>query len=219
MVILSFGQEIIMKATTAVLLGLTFAFLSSQPAISRPHEKTKYSYYTISGDTPVSIYSTMIRRGPTVGGVKAYAKTSAVSTPSVQIVQGTVCKLKDYQLNFAFDINLPRLSNEKALSGSTRSQWQNFARFLKVHEETHRRIWMEYGTALEAKVWSIKASSCAELTAKIVSLRNEMAKQCAKRQDAFDVSEQKRLMKHPFVKLILAKGAKSTNALSVAKNN
>ena len=78
---------------------------------------------------------------------------------------------------------------------------------------------MEYGAALEAKVWSVKASSCAELTAKIVDLRNQMAKQCAKKQDAFDASEQKRLMKHPFVKLILARGAKSTNALSVAKTN
>jgi predicted secreted Zn-dependent protease len=212
-----FGGENILKAKAAALFSLAIVFSASQPAASRPHQKTTYTYYSISGDTPVTIYSTMIKRGPRVGGVKAYAKTSAISTPSVQIVQGEVCKLKDYKLNFAFDINLPKLSNEKALTGSTKAQWQNFSRFLKIHEETHRKIWLEYGAALEAKVWSIKASSCAELAAKIVDLRVQMAKACSKKQDAFDVAEQKRLLRHPFVKLILSRGTKTSNALAIVK--
>jgi predicted secreted Zn-dependent protease len=184
---------------------------------SQPHYSTKYTYYTISGNNAGAIYATMVNRGPRVGGVKAYAKTSAVSTPSAQIIQGKTCKLKDYRLNFAFNINLPRLKNEAALSGNTKTQWRNFANFLKVHEETHRSIWLEYGAALEAKVWNIKASSCDELAAKIIKLRDQMGRECSKKQDAFDAAEQKKLMRHPFVRLVLLNVGHSTKALAVVK--
>jgi predicted secreted Zn-dependent protease len=206
-----------LKKQAAFLLGLSLISFASQSAFGKPHQTTKYTYYAISGNTPVSIYATMISRGPRVGGVKAYAKTSAVSLPSVQVIQGKTCRLKDYRLNFTFDINLPKLNNERALTGSTKTQWQNFSRFLKIHEETHRKIWLEYGAALEAQVWAIKANSCTELAAKIVSLRTKMAQACSKRQDAFDVAEQKRLLRHPFVKLILQHGTKTSNALAIAK--
>ncbi len=206
------------KLAAAIVILVSTGFLAG-PALTQPHQSTKYSYYSISGDTPVSIYSTMISRGPRVGGVKAYAKTLAISTPYVQIIQGATCQLKDFRLNFAFDINLPKLRNENALTGSTKAQWRNFSSFLKIHEETHRRIWLEYGASLEARVRAVKASSCKELAAKIISLRNQMARECSKKQDAFDASEQKRLMRHPFVKLVLARSKKTTNALAVAGNN
>ena len=36
---------------------------------------------------------------------------------------------------------------------------------------------------------------------------------CAKKQDAFDAAEQARLLRHPFVRLVLSKGAKTATAL------
>jgi predicted secreted Zn-dependent protease len=186
-------------------------------ASSQPHQTTKYSYYRISGNTVDSIYSAMISRGPRVGGVKAYAKTLAVSTPSVQVVQASTCQVKKFNLNFSFDINLPKLGNPGALNGRTKAQWAAFSGFLKTHEETHRRIWLEYAQALESKVSGLTASSCSELTAKILQLQKQMNADCNKKQVAFDVAQQGALMRHPFVRLVLAHSTASSNALKVVK--
>ncbi len=206
-----------MKSPAICAASLIVSSIVCGAALSQPLNSTKYTYYTISGNNAGAIYATMVNRGPRVGGVKAYAKTSAISTPSAQIIPGKTCKLKDYKMNFAFNINLPRLKNEGALTGNTKTQWRNFASFLKIHEETHRKIWLEYGAALEAKVWNIKAGSCDELAAKIIKLRDQMGRECSKKQDAFDAAEQKKLMRHPFVRLVLLNGAHSTKALAVVK--
>jgi len=210
------GDEKLKESAIVLASLITFGlFCGSAPG--EAHQTTKYTYYSIQGDSPASIYATMIKRGPRVGGVKAYAKTLAVSTPSVQLIEGKTCKLENFTLNFDFDINLPKLKNEKAITGRTSVEWQKFARFLKTHEETHRRIWLDYGAALEEKVRVIKASSCAELATKIIKLRQQMAEKCNKDQEAFDVAQQRVLLQQPFVKLVLSQSSASTQALKVHK--
>jgi len=49
-------------------------------ASAKPVYTTKYSYYSIGGDTAAEIYNAMISRGPHVNGAKAYASTSATSS-------------------------------------------------------------------------------------------------------------------------------------------
>ena len=210
------GDDPVNLPATVFTSLLVSAFVcESVPA--QPHQATKYSYYAIQGDSPASIYATMIKRGPRVGGVKAYAKTLAVSTPSVQILQGKTCKLQSFSLNFNFDITLPKLQNENAITGRTKTEWRNFARFLKTHEETHRKIWLAYGSALEAKVRNIKAGSCAELASRIIYLRQQMAASCNREQEAFDAAQQHVLLQQPFVKLVLSQASVSTTALKVHK--
>jgi predicted secreted Zn-dependent protease len=186
-------------------------------AISKPNQTTKYTYYTISGNTPGAIYTTLVRRGPRVGGVKAYAATTAVSSQSGQLTQGKYCSLENYKFKIDFTIKLPRLKNEAALKGTTKADWKKFSSFLKIHEETHRRIWLACAAALETKVKAIQTSSCAELNEKSTKLWERMRASCAKKQDAFDVAEQARLLRHPFVKLVLSQGSRSSRALAVLK--
>jgi predicted secreted Zn-dependent protease len=152
-----------------------------------------------------------------VGGVKAYAATTAVSSQSGQLVPGKYCSLNDYKFKIDFTIKLPRLRNEAALKGATKSDWKKFASFLKAHEETHRSIWLSCAAALETKVKSIKTKSCAELNEKSTRLWEQMRVSCAKKQDAFDLAEQARLLRHPFVRLVLSQGARTSTALAIPK--
>lgn len=209
--------EFQLKKTSAVLASLIVSSLLSGPALGKTRQATKYTYYSIQGDTPVSIYATMIKRGPRVGGVKAYAKTLAVSTPSVQIIQGKTCQIQAFALNFNFEISLPKLKNESAITGRTKAEWQSFARFLKIHEETHRAIWLAYGSALESKVRGLKAKSCTELASKIIKLRQQMSAACNRKQEAFDTAQQRVLLQQPFVKLVLAQASYSTKALKIRR--
>ena len=151
------------KRAVLVLGSILCACLMGKSAISKPNQTTKYTYYTISGNTPGAIYTTLVRRGPRVGGVKAYAATTAVSSQSGQLTQGKYCSLENYKFKIDFTIKLPRLKNEAALKGTTKADWKKFSSFLKIHEETHRRIWLACAAALETKVKAIQTSSCAEL--------------------------------------------------------
>ena len=205
------------KRAVLVLGSILCACLMGKSAISKPNQTTKYTYYTISGNTPGAIYTTLVRRGPRVGGVKAYAATTAVSSQSGQLTQGKYCSLEDYKFKIDFTIKLPRLKNEAALKGATKADWKKFSSFLKIHEETHRRIWLACAAALETKVKAIQTSSCAELNEKSTKLWERMRASCAKKQDAFDVAEQARLLRHPFVKLVLSQGSRSSRALAVLK--
>ena len=209
--------EFQLNKPSAIVASLVMSSLLCGPVVGQPHHATKYSYYAIQGDTPVSIYATMIKRGPRVGGVKAYAKTLAVSTPSVKIIQGKTCQIQAFALNFNFEISLPKLKNESAITGRTKAEWLSFARFLKTHEETHRAIWLAYGSALESKVRGLKAKSCSELASRIIKLRQQMSAACNRKQEAFDTAQQRVLLQQPFVKLVLAQASYSTKALKVHK--
>jgi predicted secreted Zn-dependent protease len=189
------------------------------PSFSKPTERTKYKFYPISGDTPVEIYSSMIRRGPDVNGVNAYASTSATSSQSGRLVlQGKSCRVDGYSFNIDFVINLPKLKNEKALTGATAAKWSQFKSFLKVHEETHRSIWMGCARQLESQVEALRSKDCKTLDRQAAQLWKKMRSSCDRKHAAFDAAEQKRLLRHPFVRLVLNGRARSTKGLETAKN-
>jgi predicted secreted Zn-dependent protease len=171
-------------------------------AEAKPAQSTKYTYYTVGGDTAVEIYNSMLKKGPKVNGAKAYAATSATTTQDGKLLQGRSCQVQDYRLKLDFVVKLPKIKNERVLPATDRSRWQQFSAFLKTHEETHRKIWMDCAADLERQVKSIKAKSCEDADRKASQLWDKIRASCNKKHAAFDASEQKRLLAHPFVKLV-----------------
>jgi predicted secreted Zn-dependent protease len=204
------------SGSKAVFGAVILAAMGCSLADAKPLQSTKYNYYGISGNSPASIYSSLIKRGPSVGGVKAYASTTAVSSQAGQMVQGKSCAIKNYRFKIDFSIKLPKLQNEAALTGATRSEWRNFSAFLKAHEETHRSIWLSCAAALEANVKAVSAKTCREADARTTALWNQMKESCGKKQVAFDAQQQRALLRQPFVQLVLRR-SKSQHALAVAE--
>lgn len=174
-------------------------------AIAAPATTTKYTYYSVSGDSAASLYNSVIRRGPHVNGAKAYAATSAESSQRGRLQPGKSCRVKDYKFTIKFTIKLPRMKDEAGLSPPLRGRWQQFSAFLKKHEETHRAIWLGCARTLEARVNALRANSCDKVDADAGRMWEEIQSSCAKKHDAFDAAEQRRLLSHPFVRLVLAK--------------
>jgi predicted secreted Zn-dependent protease len=194
-----------------------FAVMVGQ-AWANPIEKTKYKFYPISGNTPGEIYSAMIRRGPDVNGVNAYASTSATSAQSGRMVlQGQSCHVDGYKFSIDFIINLPKLQNESALRGATASKWGQFKSFLKTHEETHRSIWMACARKLETQVKSLRTGDCKVLDRQAAQLWKKMRASCDIQHAAFDAAEQRRLLRHPFVRLVLNQRYASAKGIRAAK--
>jgi predicted secreted Zn-dependent protease len=200
------------------LLSLAVLAVMATQTWARPIEKTKYKFYPISGNTPGEIYSAMIRRGPDVNGVNAYASTSATSAQSGRMVlQGKSCRVDGYKFSIDFIINLPKLKNEAALTGATASRWSQFKSFLKTHEETHRSIWMGCARKLETQVKSLRTGDCKVLDKQAAQLWKKMRSSCDRQHAAFDAAEQKRLLRHPFVRLVLNQRYATSRGLRASK--
>lgn len=195
--------------------GVVLAVLCVLPAEARPVHSTKYSYYSINGDSAEEIYGAMLRKGPRVNGAKAYAATSATTTQDGRMAQGGSCRIEAYRLTIDFVIRLPKIRNERVLPPADRRHWQQFAAFLKKHEETHRAIWIDCATELERQVKAIHVKSCAEADRRARQLWERMRAACTKKHNAFDAAEQKRLMKHPFVRLVYGRKLASSAAAVV----
>lgn len=189
-------------------------------AAAAPTQKTKYKYYPVTGDTAAEIYRAMIRRGPDVNGVNAYASTSATSSQSGRLIaQGKSCRVDGYAFNIDFVINLPKLKNEGALNGTTAAKWSQFKSFLKTHEETHRSIWMGCAKSLEAQVKSLRTTDCKVLDKQAANLWKKMRGVCDKKHAAFDAAEQKKLLRHPFVRQVLTQRIAATKNTKAAAAN
>ena len=176
--------------------------MSAGVAEAKPSQTTRYTYYTVGGGTAVEIYNSMLRKGPKVNGAKAYAATSATTTQDGKLLQGKSCEVQDYRLKLDFVVKLPKIKNEKALPAGDRARWRQFLAFLKTHEETHRKIWLDCAADLERQVKSIKASSCDDADRKATRMWNKIHASCSKKHQAFDAAEQKRLLAHPFVRQV-----------------
>lgn len=189
--------------------------LLTLPASAGTVAKSHYEYYTIAGQTLVEIYDSMLKRGPHVGGEKAYASTSATSSQEGKLIQSKNCRINDYKLKIDFVIRLPKLQSGAKLTSAEKARFQRFSQFLRQHEETHRSIWMDCAANLEAKVAKVSGKSCSEAERKSERLWAEMRKSCNVRHQAFDAAEQKRLLQHPFLRYVLTKKSHTTNAAKV----
>ena len=206
------------KSGAFLAAGLCLAgFATANGALAKPISKTSYSYYTVSGSSPVAIYKALISHGPRVKGVKAYATTTAISSQAGRLVQGKSCRVEGYKVTMNFKIRLPKVANPGALDGATKREWQRFSAFLKKHEETHREIWLDCGSQMERKVAALQMGSCRDLDRKTVQLWKETNAACNKRHEKFDANAQQELLQQSFVKLVMSGATRTEQALNVPR--
>lgn len=208
-----------MRAIKGLMAGavIALAAVGSQVAQAAPAFTTKYVYYKVSGDSPAGIYVSMLKRGPHVKGEKAYAATSAESSQRGKLELTKSCRITDYQYSIDFVIRLPKLTDEASLSTGARSRWQQFSSFLRKHEETHRSIWMGCANEIETKIRALRGRTCSEVDKKAQAIRDQVQNACNRKHMAFDAAEQKRLAKHPFVKMVLAPMYKPVKVVKTTK--
>jgi predicted secreted Zn-dependent protease len=190
------------------LAGSLFALITMifvPAAVAKP--VTNYTHYLIAGESAEGIYRAMLRRGPHVGGAKAYASTRMEPTILAQTEQGAnSCRISQFKINMTFTIQLPQLRKSAHVDPTLRKSFDRFYEFAKKHEETHRAIWLKCAAEAEAKVSHVTAKTCSEAEAQGLKIVEDVASDCDARHLAFDAAEQKRLVNHPFIKQVLKKG-------------
>lgn len=195
-----------MRAIRAAAVGaaISLSALSGQLADAAPAFTTRYVYYNVTGDTATGVYVSMLKRGPQVNGARAYAATSALPSQRGMLELTSSCRFIDYQYRTDFTIQLPKLTNETVLPARTLDSWHRFSRLLVQHEETHRSIWMGCAREIETRIRALRSRTCEELDEKAEEIRDQVQTACLRRHAVFDAAEQKKLAKHPFVRMVLA---------------
>jgi predicted secreted Zn-dependent protease len=174
---------------------------------------TNYTHYLIAGESAEGLYRSMLRKGPHVGGGKAYASTKMVPEVSAKTIDtSNGCRIQNFQVNMTFTIRLPQLKKSAKVDADLRKSFSRFYEFAKKHEETHRSIWLKCSAEAEAQVNKVRAKTCLEAEERGLAIVEAVAKQCDARHVAFDEAEQKRLVHHPFIKQVLARQKKKAVA-------
>lgn len=190
--------------TLSILVAAALGICALAEAHSAIVTTTRYSYFTINGSTPASLYRGILSKGPVIGGSKAIATAAATAVQDGKLTQsGGTCRVADYRVKLIFTVTRPRLAKESALSPSDRALWRQFYGFVVAHEEQHKKNWMACAAGLDRQVSAIRASNCDKVAAKINTLWNQMMAKCDKVQSSFDAQQARALRAQPFMKRAL----------------
>jgi predicted secreted Zn-dependent protease len=195
MQILHWGAAFMLGKTLSPIVMLCCLSLPSHAGVKN---FTKYTGYSIAGTSALELLRAMDRLGPKSGGASGYAVTYLNEVPSGRTIRTAhSCAVPDY--DYHFTIKLPHLRNAQGLSGKTGTAWANFLRFVKVHEETHRTIWMACIAEYSRAVKNTGGTNCASVNSAAASLWQKMRAACLRTHAAFDAAERKRLLRLPLV--------------------
>ena len=178
---------------------VTFA-TAAEPALAKPIVRIRYQYFTVSGMDASALHQSLVQKGPTVNGDKAYAATEVAGGQDGSLAPGAAgCRIANYRMKLDFTMRLPKLRPGVTLSPGLRSRWQSFEGFVRQHEGVHRDIWVGCATKVEQAVRAISARNCEAAQAMATGILNQMWKECAKKHDAFDAAQRHPLMRQPFI--------------------
>jgi predicted secreted Zn-dependent protease len=157
----------------------------------------------------------MIAKGPLHGPGRAYANIVAKPDYSGLLVQGRTCRLEDFTVRAEFTMTLPRLADNARLSPDLSARWESFQKFVRLHEEGHRTIWIETMEKAERRISALRAPTCPKLQGEIDAAFQEEWRAGERRQDAYDRADQEKLVRHPLLQAAASAKRKFGSALAV----
>lgn len=176
-------------------ISLLAALLCAAPACAA--EQTKYLTYPVTGNTAAAIYANIKSSAPRVVANATFA-FMAIATKTVkrEAKAKTTCRYSAFKTSAIYYITLPRLTKSP---GAVGGKFRAFAGYLKSHEEWHRDNWRGCLKDYDREALSLAARDCKALDRKREKLFTSIKRTCIAKDEAFDFSFRKDVLKHPFV--------------------
>ncbi len=185
-------------------LGILWLIGLAGAAAADVQSTTTYNYFPVTGKTARQIYVSMLKHGPAQGDPTAMASTNIKLSQHPAVVLGPQCKMKRFTARLKFRINLPRHSDLNALSPELRKTWTSFAADLKIHEEHHRALWISCADRLTRQALQLPSGSCVTFKNAYVKFARSFASTCKAENNAFDRSDEARMLQTPFIRRVVA---------------
>jgi predicted secreted Zn-dependent protease len=102
---------------------------------------------------------------------------------------GGMCRPEQVGVHVSFNLTLPVAASPGAMSRSTRSAWNGFANFARVHEAHHKASYLGCASAFVISAKRQSAPSCFALEADIERMLRETRRACEIKQRSYDQSQ------------------------------
>lgn len=177
-------MKIIARAVAAVLL------VAAGPALADGlSASTTYKVNPVRGTTAPALWSYMLAHpiidpddGPAFANI-THDHRMSVRTQSA----GGTCRVTDVGFHWSFVITLPKAVDYAAMDASTRAMWDQFAAYVKKHEEQHRAIFMECGRSFVPAATRLAGlAGCAGMDRKVRGFIDQQYAACMAKQRTFD---------------------------------
>lgn len=100
---------------------------------------------------------------------------------------GGLCRVSDLGFHWSFVITLPKAVDYARMDASTKRMWDQFAAYLKKHEEEHRAIFMDCGKAFVPAATRLTGlPGCLGMDRKVRAFVDRQYAACMEKQRAFD---------------------------------
>ena len=176
--------------------------MSATGAVAAPEVSVKTVFYDVRGSTPQTLLNYMLQNGPHGENGRALGTTSATISQNMGL-QSTAsgCRVRNYRLNVAITISLPKLAAGQKLAGSLRSRWHSLVSYVKVHENYHKTMFVACARRIDQRIRKVTGSgTCSEIRTRVRAIFNEENARCDRLQRAFDQQEAPRVRNLPFIR-------------------
>ncbi len=171
-------------------------------SFAAPKSYTRYVNFAVAGNSALDILRSLDQRGPSAGGISGYGVTHMVTEPNGSVIRTRAgCAIRE--VNYQFTIKLPYHKNSRALPGKTAAAWSKFFRFVKVHEEMHRTIYMRHIHTYLNGVANISEPNCKKAESVAARLWQNIRAQSDRQHASFDSSERSKLESLALVRMAM----------------
>ena len=178
----------LLGVSIVVLFGLS-VFAASTGVASEPQVSTKKRTYEINGSTAAELREQMQRLGPKdKAGIQRYAYTGWYVRWSYRCERSAGgFRLASYTANVTIDFTFPRWNSPADADSDLRTKWDAFSRALQTHEEGHRDIGVQAGTAVLAAFRSLPDSpTCESVYSSADAAGQRVVQESRERESAYD---------------------------------
>jgi predicted secreted Zn-dependent protease len=186
-------------------------FASSQAAQAKVIVSEKTKFYTIKGKDGIEITKAMLSGGArNINMRHAIAATASkfdLGDPVIAVKDGK-CIVKDATVKLNLTYIYPQWPGKASASKATQAAWNAFYAELQVHERRHGTISRDAARQLEValeKLSGTVSKGCRDFGRFAKPSLEKIAVEMKKRQDAFDLSENRKTSKITKLQIALLK--------------
>jgi predicted secreted Zn-dependent protease len=159
------------------------------------------AYYPVDGKSAYEVLRYIKTKSPRIANNATFAFTVIATKSAKQTKEAKgQCRYSTFKTSALYGFNLPQHQNLKSMSKRDRTHWQDFVRYLLVHEEGHRTIWQRCFLEYDAEAVALTAKTCDALDSAREKMFTAIKRKCIGQDEAYDVVFRKEVMTHSFMR-------------------
>lgn len=114
---------------------------------------------------------------------------------------GGICRADEVRVKIHFTLTMPEATGTRQMPARVRSAWDSFSKFIRSHEDSHRRSYVGCAESFVRQARREAAPSCLAVESAVRRLFDRMKRDCEAKQVAWDRTQKGRLNGQALVRM------------------